>query len=341
MRSPIAHADKAEMRCGSAGVPADGAEAAGSPHWSNQEGLLQHPKLPSTVTKRLMCSSVKLLSGEASQVNQKVLQELCGKGELHVLLKDQGPPVVSSSPFQEPVKRAEQYAVVNLHRDGFSDRVNWTSGDATNVFCEKRWYVDEEVALTNGYAWYRHGLPMWPLLNQALAPKHRLFSSRTKLDWPNYAIATPLYLVPREVANFRDPRVAIQKLFAGDSTGYLAERGLHDTFSQSAKFQKDIIDLYNDKEMDMNDNATSYSNWLLPLLTRSLPPMINSFKARQKRRASKHSDISTCPDALYVFFLRKPCSRTNTCLLLNELMLVLRTVECSPFTDLVVGYSKE
>lgn len=294
-------------------------------------------QVPQT-TSDSVCSSVKVLLGGVSEVHQRVLQEMCKRGQQHVLLKAREPPK-DSSPFMEPVRRAEQFAVVILHRDNFSDRINWTSGDAENVICNSKWYVDEEMALLNHYSWYRHGLPLWPLLNQALAPKPRLFSRKKKLDWPNYAIATPLYLVFREISNFRDPRIAIQKLFAGDLAGQQSELDRQSSFVQSDKFQKDVIDLYEAKESDITNDVAGYNNWLMPLITRSLPPMIESFKARQKRRGSKQSDISTCPDELYVYFLQKPCASSASCLLLNELMLILRTVDCSAVTDLVVGFS--
>lgn len=48
-------------------------------------------------------------------------------------------------------QRAKQFAVVNLHRDSFSEAVSWTSGDAQNVVCDPDWMVDAEVELTNGY----------------------------------------------------------------------------------------------------------------------------------------------------------------------------------------------
>ncbi|KAG7172641.1 hypothetical protein Hamer_G006855 [Homarus americanus] len=267
-----------------------------------------------------MCSSVKMLFGAPSKVHLSVLEELCHKGQQH---------------------RAEQFVVMNLHRDSFSDKVTWSSGDARDVICEKSWFVDEEVALANSYSWYRHGLPIWPLLNQTLAPKISRFSRQKKLDWPNYAIATPLYIVPYENLNLRDPKIAINKLFTGDTVHQQDKLKLQNEFVQSVNFQKDILEFYEDRNADIIQDAKDYMNWLLPLMNKSLRSMIESFKERQKKRAPKHSEVSFCPDELYVFFLEKPCSSVSSCHLLNHLQLILRTVGCSAITDVVVGFSRQ
>ncbi|XP_042215085.1 uncharacterized protein LOC121861430 [Homarus americanus] len=294
-----------------------------------------------------MCSSVKMLFGAPSKVHLSVLEELCHKGQQHVLIKGRGgvggkgASIDPSSPFKEPLRRAEQFVVMNLHRDSFSDKVTWSSGDARDVICEKSWFVDEEVALANSYSWYRHGLPIWPLLNQTLAPKISRFSRQKKLDWPNYAIATPLYIVPYENLNLRDPKIAINKLFTGDTVHQQDKLKLQNEFVQSVNFQKDILEFYEDRNADIIQDAKDYMNWLLPLMNKSLRSMIESFKERQKKRAPKHSEVSFCPDELYVFFLEKPCSSVSSCHLLNHLQLILRTVGCSAITDVVVGFSRQ
>ena len=123
-----------------------------------------------------------------------------------------------------------QFAVIHLHRDAFSAMVRWEAGDAMNVMDDSYWHVDEEAAIPAGqgnsdtvvgitdYYWYRHSIPIWPLPNQTLQKPTRRFSFRLgrfvrRPEWPNYALATPLYLVPYERSNFRDPIISMNKVF--------------------------------------------------------------------------------------------------------------------------------
>lgn len=196
------------------------------------------------------------------------------------------------------------------------------------------------------YRWYLHGLPLWPLLNQTLAPPSRPKPfSRKKLDWPSYAFATPLYLVPHERRNFRDPMIAVQKLFSNDLTPSslqsLGDKPVK-AFAKPDKFEAGVIQLLQSLGNDVNENPEDYQNWLLPLLKNSLPSMIESFKARQGGRGPKKSGsqqgVSMCPDLLYVFFLKQPCLNASSCMVLNEAQLALRKASCSA-TSLIVGHS--
>lgn len=279
-------------------------------------------------------SSLKMMLGASNRIHLAVLQQLCEQGWRHVRAKQEGR---GSTSQHAPIKRAEQFAVANLHRDSFSDEVSWTKGDAKDVVCALDWYVDDEVELINGYRWYRHGLPMWPLLNQTIGRKCRPFSCK-KPDWPNYAFATPLYLVPHEIKNFRDPMIAIQKLFSSDLVPSQKENRPVDAFVKPDKFQTDVTQLVAVHGNEINEDPDDYKNWLLPLVKRSFRFMIESFKARQNNRGPKKTQMSKCPDTLYIFFLQDPCGSTSSCLLLNEVQLALRTASCSA-TTLIVGHS--
>ncbi|KAK3878188.1 hypothetical protein Pcinc_017160 [Petrolisthes cinctipes] len=286
------------------------------------------------------CSSVKLLLGTSNRIHVAVLQKLCEQGWSHVLAQK------STTPSQQaPVRRAKQFAVVNLHRDSFIEAVSWTSGDGRDVVCDPDWFVDAEVELTNGYRWYLHGLPLWPLLNQTLAPPSRPNPfKRKKLDWPSYAFATPLYLVPHEWRSFRDPNIGVQKLFSNDlaptSQQNLVGKPV-DAFAKPDKFQAGVTQLLQTLGAAINEDPEDYKNWLLPLVRSSLPSMIESFKARQSGRGPRKSgsqQVSTCPDLLYVFFLKQPCLNASSCMVLSEVQLALRKASCST-TSLIVGHS--
>ena len=232
-----------------------------------------------------------------------------------------------------------------IHRDDFNDKVALKSGEAIDIMCNDNWFIDEEVKLTNGYRWYTHGVPLWPMLNQTLVQKKSgLLSRKKKIEWPNYAIGTPFYLVPFEIYNSRDPNVAIQKRFAGDfaATALSHEQNV---LVNPAGFKDKVTNLYRAlfldqagyARRDINSDFESYANWLQPLVQASLQPMLESFLQSQ---TLKKGQSAICPDELYVFFHKIPCSASTSCLLLNEFQLVLKLASC-PDTSVVVGYGMQ
>ena len=237
----------------------------------------------------------------------------------------------------------EQFAILNLHRDAFSARVRWQEGDAKNVVDDSDWRVDEEEALVSGngddddataktfYHWYHHGLPMWPLLNQTIK-KPSFFRFRKKPMWPNYALATPLYLVPYERNNYRNEIISINRMF------HEMENKKEKAFKDTARF-KTYVNEFCRKACDIIENeADRLSNWLLPLVDNSFTHMMASFKKLQRRRAPKKTELSRCPDLLYVFLLREPC-RHDSLLLKENIDSLLHHVNCLTITKLMVGYS--
>ncbi|XP_066947457.1 uncharacterized protein [Macrobrachium rosenbergii] len=294
--------------------------------------------------QRQECSSVYMMHGAASQIRTSVLQQLCEAGHRHVLLKGASPSQYQTLPLTSP-RRAEQFSVIYIHRDDFSDKVNWKSGDAPDIMCNDNWFIDEEVKLTNGYHWYTHGLPIWPMVNQTVVPKKQgLLSRKKKIDWPNYAIGTPFYLVPFEIYNSRDPNVAIQKRFQNDfaATALAHEQNV---LVNQAGFQGKVTDLYRTlfldqagyARKDINADFESYANWLQPLVQASLQPMLESFLQSQ---TPKKGQAAICPDELYVYFHKIPCTASSTCLVLNEFQLILKLASC-PDTSVVVGYGTQ
>ncbi|KAK7085419.1 hypothetical protein SK128_016366, partial [Halocaridina rubra] len=284
--------------------------------------------------------------GVASNIRTSVLRNLCEAGHRHVLLKGTKPSPYQTAPAALP-RRAEQFAVFNIHRDDFSDKVNWKFGEAVDIMCDDNWFVDEEVKLSNGYHWYTHGLPIWPLVNQTLTLKKKGWFSRNKVaNWPNYGIATPFYLIPSEIYNSRDPGLAIQKLFAGDFVQSGLTPHVQDAFTNADGFKNKITELYQHlfldqtgyARKDLSSEFETYPYWLQPLVKLSLQPMLESFIHAQG--APKRGQAGICPDELYVFFHQKPCASNSSCLLLNEFQLILKLVEC-PDTRLVVGYGAD
>lgn len=243
-------------------------------------------------------------------------------------------------------QRTEQAAVLNLHRDSFSDQVRWEAGEASDVINSPSWYVDAEVPLSNGYTWYQHGLPLWPLLNQALTQKETVLAKKKKLDWPSYAIATPLYVAPLEASNSRDLAISVRKLFAGDTARPQQQSANQNVFANSNKFQSTVLDFIKDHFQDqfgytLSDIGQTFSEterWIQPLVKQSLRPMLESFMKRQKTRAPKSSEIATCPDEVYAFFLQKPCATASACQVILDIQQELRVTNCVN-TDVVVGYT--
>nr|XP_027233616.1 uncharacterized protein LOC113825042 [Penaeus vannamei] len=288
-----------------------------------------------------LCSGVALLHGTASDIRRSVLRELCLRVHQHVHLKT--PQRSASNPKQQP-KRTEQAAALNLHRDSFSDQVRWEAGEASDVINTANWFVDAEVPLSNGYTWYEHGLPLWPLLDQALTQKETVLAKKKKLNWPNYAIATPLYVAPLEASNSRDLAISVRKLFAGDTAR--PQQQSQNTFANSNKFQSTVLDFIKDHfqdqfgytRSDIGQTFGETERWIQPLVKQSLRPMLESFMKRQKTRAPKSSDIATCPDEVYLFFLQKPCPTASTCQVILDIQQELRVTNCVN-TDVVVGYT--
>ncbi|XP_063865090.1 uncharacterized protein LOC135103067 [Scylla paramamosain] len=292
-----------------------------------------------------VCSRIEFVTGEDHQVVEKVLKkvlkELCETGQRHVVQE------------QRLSRGGEQFAVLNLHRDAFRATVYWQGGDAKNVVDDSDWRVDEEVALAPGkeeddakakifYHWYRHGLPMWPLLNQALKKTNffrRLFKKlnfRGRLfrtpKWPNYALATPLYLVPYERNNYREEIISMNKMFH--------KKENQKNFKDSVHFKKYVNEFCRKTCDNIQTDPDRLSNWLVPLIDHSFTHMMASFKEQQRARAPKNSKLSRCPDQLYVFLLHKPCQR-DLQLLNKKFDDLLSSESCLNITRLVVGYSAE
>ncbi|XP_047495927.1 uncharacterized protein LOC125043730 [Penaeus chinensis] len=290
-----------------------------------------------------LCSGVALLHGTFSDIRQSVLRELCLRVHQHVHLKTSQRS--APNPKQQP-KRTEQAAALNLHRDSFSDQVRWEAGEASDVINTANWYVDAEVPLSNGYTWYQHGLPLWPLLDQTLTQKETILGKKKKLNWPNYAIATPLYVAPLEASNSRDLAISVRKLFAGDTARPEQQSASQNTFANSNKFQSTVLDFIKDHfqdqfgymRSDIGQTFGETERWIQPLIKQSLRPMLESFMKRQKTRAPKSRDVATCPDEVYLFFLQKPCPTASACQVILDIQQELRVTNCVN-TDVVVGYT--
>lgn len=227
--------------------------------------------------------------------------------------------------------------------------VQWYTGDAQDWTTDTNWWVDEEVAIPAGqgykaagatsyYHWYRHGLPMWPLQYQSLPkPTHKkiriLFWRPRISDWPNYALATPLYLVPYEKRNYRNPELSIGKSFAA------MKKHKIENFVQTSAFYEFVRNYISNMGNRIVQHPKFPRNWLAPLLDFSLPNMLLSFKTRQRSRAPKKAKVSRCPDQLYVFLLREPC-HSDLLNLTKDLATSLTAGDCSNTTSVVVGCSK-
>lgn len=269
-----------------------------------------------------VCSTVKFDPGEQEhQVAETILKELCETGLRHVVQEQRRP------------RGGEQFAIINLHRDASSERVRWQEGDAKSVVDDSDWRVDEEEALVPGkgrntatrktfysYHWYLHGLPMWPLLNQTLK-KNNFFFSLRKVKWPNYALATPLYLVPYERRNYRNETISINKMFQKMGNKK------HKAFKDTVRFKKYVTKFCRKTCDSIERNPDRLNNWLVPLIDHSLTHMMESLK-----------NGGRCPDQLYVFFLREPC-RHDSLLLKEKIDDLLRRERCLDITRLVIGYS--
>lgn len=273
-------------------------------------------------TSYSVCSTVKFVPGDQEhQVAEKILKELCETGLHHVVQAQRRP------------RGGEQFAIVNLHRDAFSEKVNWQEGDAKSVVDDSDWRVDEEEALVAGkgrnaatpktfYHWYLHGLPMWPLLNQTLKKTKNFFPSLSTVKWPNYALATPLYLVPYERRNRRNEIISINKMFQK------MESKKHKAFKDTVRFKKYVTEFCHKACDSIERDPDRLDNWLVPLIDHSLTHMMASFKNQQ----------SKCPDQLYVFFLLEPC-RHDSLLLKEKIDDLLHGERCLDITRLVIGYS--
>lgn len=283
-----------------------------------------------TVSKE-SCSSVQVLSETSSAIQEKVLQEMCEKMFDHVLLSGS-----SGGESDSKARRATQAALLVLHSDSSNSSVAWDSGAERNVIKKKGWYVDEEVSLTNGYRWYSHGLPMWPFLGR----KKKFWGFlRREPRWPNYALATPLYLAPAEQSEGRDPRISVGKFLMKDLERPRSD-GV-DSFS-STTVPKDIRKFVlghffgqapgRFSAAPWRENADKdfeeYEHWFQPLVERGLQRMIKSFGKQHK---------SKCPDETYVFFFRQPCGSLESCQVTKD---IKDKLDKCPRTELVVGFLK-
>ncbi|KAG7172642.1 uncharacterized protein LOC121861431 isoform X2 [Homarus americanus] len=261
---------------------------------------------------------------DLTQVQCNVLRELCLKGRQHLLKKDD----------------YDHFAVMNLHRDACSDQVSWSSGDARDVFRDRNWFVDDKVALTNGYSWYRHGLPIWPLPNQTFGSKRSWRKAFRKSVWPNYAIAAPLSVVTDRYAGLYidDLRLAIRKFFKGDIDTKGVNKADLDKFSRSSTFMEYVENFCKrmftsqDGSVPADVTVNTYKQWLQPVMKESLHSMIKSYKSKQKRRGS------SCPQVVYVFLQQEP-RYGFLCHLAQDLQVTLKGVKCADTTRLVVGFN--
>ncbi|XP_063589309.1 uncharacterized protein LOC134766374 [Penaeus indicus] len=270
----------------------------------------------SSNVSRESCSSVKVLGEKPSEIHLEVLQGMCEKMFDHVLLSSSS----SRKTASQPQKRTTQAALVVLHKDSSNSYVTWDAGAEPNVITKKGWYIDEEVSLRNGYRWYSHGLPMWPFLNRMKR-------------WPNYALATPLYLAPAEHCENRNPLISVGKFLNNELKRPRSDPV--DSFSSSA-VQKNVYKFvllhFFVPDQVWRENADKdfeeYENWFQPLVQQSLKPMIKTFVKQHK---------SKCPDETYVFFFRQPCESLESCKVIKD---VKREFGKCPCTEIVVGFLK-
>ncbi|XP_066939870.1 uncharacterized protein [Macrobrachium rosenbergii] len=265
------------------------------------------------------CSTISLLSGTPNGRDQDVLEELCKAGIWHV---------EKQSSFKG------QLAVINIHRDASpDDALRWFGGQCPNVVCNDTWFLDELVPLPTGrkgtgngtYQWYRHGLPLWPLLYQSLSHAYRRpvrLILRKKLYWPNYALAMPVYHVRNEYNRTRRPGIAVMKLFKPDLSGV--------SFSKPFKFKRFVDSFMKNFQNTVGsfysveiEFIEGYDKWLKPLVIHSLPKMLKS-------------NVKNCKAELYIFLQKKPIlSFIDE--LYSDLNDILKAVKC-PHIPIIIGY---
>ncbi|CAL4161982.1 unnamed protein product [Meganyctiphanes norvegica] len=288
--------------------------------------------------------SISMMMGTADAAHMSLMQQLCQQGRKNILVKG----LIDDVPANEEAqRRAEQFMILNLHRDAFATTPTYYNGVAPDNL-KKYWKVDDTVQLSNGNMWYRNALPLWPLLNQSMKPKKKsIVGTGGTPDWPNYAIGTPMYLIGNDVANFRDPKVSVSKFFAGElaSTPQFAQSACTGTCKivDPTKLKAGINTFIMEKFTDSNNNykadaasVNAYSNWAELLVQESLPLMLKSFNKRQKSRCPK-TQCSLCPDELLLFMNQKPCPALKPCPILDGIKQQLTLAGCDT-TEMVVGH---
>lgn len=218
-----------------------------------------------------------------------------------------------------------------LHEDKSSGDVAWDAGGKRNVIMQRCWYVDEEVLLRNDYRWYSHGLPMWPLPAKKKSWYGMFWMMGSR--WPNYALATPLYLVPA----ISDPGISIGKFFGkdlkrprSDTVDSFSRPEVQEYVRQLVKKQffepeQNLLSLATWRENATRD-FDQYEHWFRPVVQESLKPMIMSFRKQHR---------SKCPDEIYVFFFRQPCESLDSCQVTAD---IRKESDTCRSTELVVGF---
>lgn len=229
-------------------------------------------------------------------------------------------------------QRITQAALLVLHNDSSNSYVAWNADAGHNFIKKKGWYIDEEVSLRNGYRWYSHGLPIWPFLDRKMTFWKGIYKKEKR--WPNYALATPLYLAPAEQCENRNPLISVGKFFRKELMRPRSDPV--DSFSRST-VQEDVREFVlqhffeKQEEQVWRENADKdieeYEHWFQPLVQQSLKPMRKSFVKQHK---------SKCPDETYVFF-RQPCESLKSCQVTKD---IKDEFDKCPRTELVVGFLK-
>lgn len=226
------------------------------------------------------CSSIQVLGEDPSEIRLEVLQGMCEMFD-HVLLSGSSSRKCPSTASQ-PQRRTTQAALLVLHNDSSNSYVAWNADAGHNFIKKKGWYIDEEVSLRNGYRWYSHGLPIWPFLDRKMTFWKGIYKREKR--WPNYALATPLYLAPAEQCENRNPLISVGKFFRKELMRPRSDPV--DSFSRST-VQEDVREFVlqhffeKQEEQVWRENADKdfeeYEHWFQPLVQQSLKPMIKSF----------------------------------------------------------------
>ncbi|XP_068216528.1 uncharacterized protein [Palaemon carinicauda] len=271
-----------------------------------QPPLIRTPSLdPET-----MCSTIKFVdSKRKSTVRESVLRHLCQVGVSHVDL--------------DGIRK--QFAIFNLHRDGFESAPRWYSGDAPDVVNNKYWAVNDVEQLdTSKHHWYTHGLPMWPLPYQDLAnastPKILSIPKKKPIDWPNYGMATPIYYAAKA---WRNQAWSLEEFFQ-----QMKKKSPFKSHKDYHKLAKSLVETIDSQQVE------NYSEW--PFFKYSLKSMAQSMVRRNK---------GLCPDELYIYFRMTPCHpKEAQHLSCTQAALAARTIlteiNCRA-TDVIVGYTEE
>ncbi|KAK7078142.1 hypothetical protein SK128_000372 [Halocaridina rubra] len=253
------------------------------------------------------CNNVRVLGVEnESSHTKEILKKLCSAGFAHT--------------------EGEQFAVLNLHNDISSNTVDWRVHQSRNYMCDNYWQVDKTVE-DELRDWYIQGLPIYPLMNQHL--KHgrgRMFKTLfgSDIKWPNYAIATPLYMVQKICDQGGSPSTNMETLFASDGSNI---------FESSDKFQKfaqTFMGRFSQRDGNecggQSKDVESYDKWLQPVIQKVLHEMVNSVKKTNGKK---------CPKELYLVVHRKPYMFEKV--LNHDLDQALTSTKCTTTTK-VIGY---